>query len=133
MALKSIFKAPEGSITVGLAEAAAVYVIYQSALPNHSDIRSADPHNTDVEASRKRAAWKAASILGLVFLITQDLNSFLIGGAALGGIDLMAKHANAVHPATGKIAGGAPAGVELETATPLPDYSDAQPGEDMGF
>jgi hypothetical protein len=135
MALKTIFKAPEGSITVGLAEAAAVYVIYQSALPNHSDIRSADPHNTDVEASRKRAAWKAASILGLVFLITQDLNSFLIGGAALAGIDLMVKHANAVHPATGKTAGPAAASgaVELDTATPLPDYADAQPNEDMGF
>lgn len=134
MGLKSVIKAPEGSITVGLAEAAAVYVIYQSALPNHSDIRSADPHNTDIEASRKRAAWKAASILGLVFLLTQDLNSFLIGGAALAGIDVMAKHANAVHPATGKMAGPvAPSPSELDTATPLPDYSDAQPGEDMGF
>jgi hypothetical protein len=139
MSLKSVLK-PEGSITIGLGEAAAVYVIYQSALPNHSDIRSADPHNTDIEASRKRAAWKAASILGLVFLITQDVNSFLIGGAALAGIDLMVKHANAVHPATGKMAGsdggpGAPGtdAVDLSTATPLPDYADAQPAEDMGF
>lgn len=131
--LKSVLK-PESSITIGLAEAAAVYVIYQSALPAHADIRSADAHNTDIEASRKRAAWKAASILGLVFLLTQDLNSFLIGGAALGGIDLMTKHANAVHPATGKMAGPvAPATSELDTATPLPDYADAQPGEDMGF
>jgi hypothetical protein len=133
MSLKSVLK-PESSITIGLAEAAAVYVIYQSALPAHADIRSADAHNTDIEASRKRAAWKAASILGLVFLLTQDLNSFLIGGAALGGIDLMTKHANAVHPATGKMAGPvAPAASELDTATPLPDYADAQPGEDMGF
>lgn len=134
MNLKSVLK-PESSITIGLAEAAAVYVIYQSALPNHADIRSADAHNTDIEGARKRAAWKAASILGLVFLITQDLNSFLIGGAALGGIDLMVKHANAVHPATGKVAGAASPGdsVELDTATPLPDYSDGQPAEDMGF
>jgi len=135
MSLKSVIKAPEGSITVGLAEAAAVYVIYQSALPNHSDIRSADPHNNDIEASRKRAAWKAASILGLVFLITQDLNSFLIGGMALAGIDVMVKHANAVTPATGKMAGAAAPGdgQALDTAMPLADYSDAEPGEDMGF
>lgn len=134
MNLKSVLK-PESSITIGLAEAAAVYVVYQSALPNHADIRSADAHNTDVEATRKRAAWKCASILGLVFLITQDVNSFLIGGAALAGIDLMVKHANAVHPATGKIAGSTEQAqaVELDTATPLPDYSDAQPNEDMGF
>ena len=135
MSLKSVIKAPEGSITVGLAEAAAVYVIYQSALPNHSDIRSADPDNSDIEASRKRAAWKAASILGLVFLITQDLNSFLIGGMALAGIDVMVKHANAVHPGTGKVAGSAPvtSGADLDTAMPLADYTDAEPSEDMGF
>src|SRR5260370_25232083 len=120
MALKSIFKAPEGSITVGLAEAAAVYVIYQSALPNHSDIRSADPHNTDVEASRKRAAWKAASILGLVFLITQDLNSFLIGGAAPGGIGPVAQHAQPRPPPTRDTPGGAPARGEPEAAAPPP-------------
>lgn len=133
MSLKSVLK-PESSMTVGLAEAAAVYVIYQSALPNHADIRTADAHNTDIEAARKRAAWKSASILGLVFLITQDVNSFLIGGLALSGIDLMVKHANAVHPATGKMAGPvAPSGSALETATPLPDYADAQPDTDMGF
>ncbi len=128
MKLTSVIKAPEGSITIGLAEAAAVYVIYQSALPSHTDIRAADPHNTDVEASRKAAAWKAAAILGLVFLITQDLNSFLIGGMALGGIDLMVKHANGVHPATGKLAGpveqGPPA--DNDTAFAMPDYADQE-------
>ena len=134
MKLTSVFKAPEGSITVGLAEAAAVYVIYQSALPNHTDIRAADPHNGDVEASRKRAAWKAASVLGLVFLITQDVNSFLIGGAALAGIDLMVKHANAVHPATGKMVGpGETVAADNDVAFPLPDYADHQVTDDAGY
>lgn len=134
MKLTSVFKAPEGSITVGLAEAAAVYAIYQSALPNHADIRSADPHNTDVEATRKRAAWKAGAVLGLVFLVTQDLNSFLIGGLALAGIDIMVKHANAVHPETGKLAG--PAAVlpgDNEAAFPLPDYADHPQASDVGY
>ena len=49
MKLTSVIKAPEGSIAIGLAEAAAVYAIYMSALPTHTDIRSADPHNVDVE------------------------------------------------------------------------------------
>ena len=62
MALKSVLK-PDGSVMVGLAEAAAVYVIYQAALPNHADIRSAPAHNGDVEAARKKAAWKAGAIL----------------------------------------------------------------------
>lgn len=132
--LTSVIKAPEGSITIGLAEAAAVYAIYMAAVPNHTDIRSADPHNTDVEASRKRAAWQSAAVIGLVFLITQDLNSFLIGGAAIGGIDLMVKHANAVHPATGKMAGpeAATLPADNDVAFPLADYTDTQP-DDQGY
>src|SRR5258706_15571780 len=134
MKLTSVIKAPEGSIAIGLGEAAGVYAIYGAALPNHADIRSADPHNVDIEASRKAAAWKSAAILGLVFLITQDLNSFLIGGAALGGIDYLTKHANGVHPATGKLSGpdaGVPA--DNDVAFPLPDYSDMQSSPDLGY
>jgi hypothetical protein len=135
MSLKSVLK-PESSVTVGLAEAAAVYVIYTAALPNHADIRSAPPHKTDIEGARKHAAWKAASVLALVFLITQDVNSALIGGAALAGIDLLAKHANGVHPATGKLADAGPAQLPVqqdngaagnETAYPMPDYADSAP------
>jgi hypothetical protein len=133
--LTSVIKAPEGSITIGLAEAAAVYAIYMAAVPNHTDIRSADPHNVDVEASRKRAAWQSAAVIGLVFLITQDLNSFLIGGAAIGGIDLMVKHANAVHPATGKMAGPEAAmPADNDVAFPMADYADTQPvADDAGY
>jgi hypothetical protein len=126
--LTSVIKAPEGSIAIGLAEAGAVYVIYQSALPNHADIRSADPNNNTIESSRRAAAWKSAAILGLVFLITHDLNSFLIGGAALAGVDLMVKHSNAVNPQTGKMTAPASAvAADNDTAFPLPDYADAQP------
>lgn len=130
MSLKSVIRAPENSITVGLAEAAAVYSIYNASLPSHTDIRSADPHNTDVEASRKKAAWMSAAVLGFVFLLTQDLNSFLIGGLTLSGVDLMVKHANAVHPQTGKVADASAhvgdMGVDLSVATPMADYSDGE-------
>ena len=131
MSLKSVLKPPE-SITIGLAEAAAVYVIYQSALPNHADIRSAPANNSDVEASRKGAAWKSAAVLGFVFLLTQDVNSFLLGGLALGGIDLMTKHANGTNPATGKLTsapGSSITGTAMEpndTAFPVADYADSQ-------
>jgi len=138
MALKSVLK-PDSSVMVGLAEAAAVYVIYQSALPSHADIRSAPAHDNTIESARKAAAWKSAAVLGFVFLLTQDLNSFLIGGLALGGIDLMTKHANGTNPATGKLQ--APGGsittgtmgqqddtsssADNSGAFPLEDYSDS--------
>lgn len=134
MALKSILK-PDNSVLLGIAEAAAIYTIYSAALPNHADIRSAPPHDATIESTRKGAAWKSASILGFVFLLTQDLNSFLIGGLALAGIDYMTKHANGVNPATGKLATSAPGssitGVATEpeggndTAFPMADYADS--------
>lgn len=135
MALKSVLK-PDSSVMVGLAEAAAVYVIYQSALPSHADIRSAPAHDQTIESARKAAAWKSAAVLGFVFLLTQDVNSFLIGGLALGGIDLMTKHANGTNPQTGKLQtpgatittaqgqqqAGGPDNAE---AFPLADYADS--------
>jgi len=132
VSLKSVLK-PDSSVTVGLAEAAAIYVIYQSALPNHADIRSAPAHDSTIDAARKTAAWKSAAVLGFVFLLTQDVNSFLIGGLALSGIDIMTKHANGVNPATGKLAdapGSSITGVAMgpaggnETAFPVADYGD---------
>lgn len=136
MALKSVLK-PDSSVMVGLAEAAAVYVIYQSALPSHADIRSAPAHDQTIDSARKMAAWKSAAVLGFVFLLTQDVNSFLIGGLALGGVDYMTKHANGVNPQTQKLqapgstitqmqgqqqAAGAPDNAE---AFPLADYADS--------
>ncbi|MCW2899983.1 MAG: hypothetical protein JWO67_2248 [Streptosporangiaceae bacterium] len=137
MALKSVLK-PDSAVMVGLAEAAAVYVIYNSALPSHADIRSAPPHDQTIESSRKAAAYKSAAVLGFIFLLTRDLNSFLIGGLALGGIDYMAKHSNGVNPATGKLAdaaGSSITGVAVEsndTAFPMSDYSDS-PQPDLSY
>jgi len=133
MSLKSVLK-PEGSITIGIAEAAAVFVIYQSQLPNHADIAAAAPHDATIETARKKAAWTSAAVIGFVFLLSRDLNSFLFGGLALGAVDMMAKHANGVNPATNKVAaapGSSITGAAMEpndTAFPVADYADpAQP------
>lgn len=124
--LKSVFKAPEASVTTGLAEGAAILAIYANALPTHADIRSANPNNTDVESARKKAAWMGFAIIGLVFIMTRDRNSALIGGASLAGIDFLVKHANGVDPGTGKLVSNTPAApADNDTAFPLPSYADA--------
>jgi hypothetical protein len=118
----SILK-PDSSVMVGLAEGAAIYSIYQAALPTMTDIRAAQPHDKDVEASRKAAAWKSAGILGFVFLLTRDVNSFLIGGLALAGVDYMVKHSSGVHPSTGKLSEPV-YDVTAVDAHPMPDYQE---------
>lgn len=112
----------DSGTVVGLFTAAGVYLIFNNALPNVTDVRSAMPHNNDVEKARKTAAWEAAGLVAIVFLVARDLNSYIISGAALVGIDLMYKHANAVHPATGK-ADVSNSGQSISNVYPLPEYS----------
>lgn len=130
---KSALKS-DNAVMVGLAEGAVIAAVYQHAIPSMADVRTATPHNSDIEASRKRAALESAAILGLVFLMTRDVNSFLIGGLMLTAIDLHVKHANGVHPATGKLAPGGSitdnsVAVSGNTeAFSLPDYGGADDG-----
>jgi hypothetical protein len=122
---QSIFKGGDQAVTIGLGEAAVVYMIYSHALPSHTDIRSADPHNTDVEAARKRAAWHSGLFVALLFLIHRDKDATLIAAAALTGIDLTIKHANAVSPSTGRMANRGTGMVDLETALAMTPYVDS--------
>lgn len=107
---------------VGLLSAVGVYLVYQNALPTLADIRTASPHNDDAERARKHAAWISAGLVGGVFLVSRDFNSFCISGATLVGLDYAHKHANAVNPTTGR--------ADVDTAQkvaqihPLPEYAD---------
>ncbi len=111
---------PDSATQVGILTAIGIYLIYNNALPTIADIRQAPPHDNDVERARKSAAWKSAALVTLVFLVARDLNSYIISGAALVGLDYMYKHHNAIQPATGKLDAdttGAP------NVYPLPDYA----------
>lgn len=117
---------PDSAVVTGLLTAAGVYLIYNNALPTATDIRAAMPNNNDVVGARKMAAWKSAALIGVVFLVARDMNSYVISGGALIGIDYMYKHANGVHPMTGKLdtsGGGESIAPGLATAMPMPDYS----------
>lgn len=119
---------PDTSVSIGVLTAIGVYMIYNQALPNQTDVRSAMPHNDDVESARKSAAIKSLVLIGGVFIISRDLNTFIIGGSGLVGIDYMYKHANGTHPATGKLdasGSGQTVAPGLSQAYPMPDYSEA--------
>jgi hypothetical protein len=125
MALLSRLKTPDSATMVGLATAAGVYLIYQNALPSVTDIISANPHDDSVEKARKMAAIKSAVLVGLVFVISRDVNSYIISGAALLGIDYLHKHANATDPATMKLEQSGAASIAPTSSYPLPQYEEA--------
>lgn len=102
MSFKSRLR-PDTATMTGVLTALGVYMIYTNSLPNITDIKMAQPDDRAVESARKHAAWKSAALIGVVFLVARDLNSYIISGTALVGIDLMHKHANQVNPTTGKV------------------------------
>lgn len=124
--LKSVFRGPEGGIGAGLATALAVYLIYQASLPPVVDVRAGNPNDANIEAARKGAAWKSAGVIGLVFLLSRDMNQLIISGMSLGGIDYMYKHHNAFDQSTGSLEGSASGSVSpMASVHPLPDYTQS--------
>lgn len=94
----------EVSIGMGLAVAALVYGVYSNVTPNMADIRAAEPGNTDVDATRKQAAFLTAGIVSGVSLIAKDPTIFIIGGSMVVAMDWYHRHANEVDPRTGRAA-----------------------------
>jgi hypothetical protein len=133
MMFKSILK-PDTSVMLGLANGGIIVAIYNGTLPTAATIRTADPEDNDIEGARKAAAWTSAAVLGFMFLLTRDRNSFLIGGLVLGGIDLIVKHANGLNPVSGKLESGNDVALDDDAGNvyPLPDYSEeTDPAEAM--
>jgi hypothetical protein len=110
---------PDSATMVGLLTAAGVYLIYNNSLPTMADIRLGPPNDNDVEAARRGAAVKSAVLIGLVFLVARDLNSYIISGGALVGIDYMYKHHNAIEPSTGKLDVGTPPTIAPGAGAPM--------------
>jgi hypothetical protein len=117
---------PNTSVMIGLANGALIVSIYDKTVPQIAAVRVADPHDGDVEAARKHAAWASAGVLGFVYLLTRDKNAFLIGGLMLAGIDMMVKHANGLNPMTGRLDTNDDESIDpsLVNDYPMPDYTD---------
>lgn len=121
----------DSGTVVGLLTAAGVYLIYNNALPSAADIRVSGAHDSDVEAERKKAAYLSVGLVGATFLVSRDLNSYIISGLALIAMDLFYKHSNGVNPETGKLdttssSGASIAPDGLANAYPMPEYSDSE-------
>src|SRR5215467_10444462 len=103
---------PDSATSVGILTAIGVYLIYTNSPPD----------NHDVERARRGAAWKSAALITLVFVVARDLNSYIISGGALFGLDYMYKHHNMIQPATGRLeTGGPPTLLQQGGEYPLPE------------
>ena len=92
----------ETSVIAGLATATLVYAVYSNATPTVADIRVAKPHDADIEASRKLAAWTSAAIVAGISLVAKDGTIFVMGGVMVIALDWWHRHANEVNPMVGR-------------------------------
>lgn len=93
---------PEVSLGVGLATAALVWGVFNSALPSLAEARVTDQGDRDLESAERTAAWTATAIVAGISLISKDATVFVLGGAMIVGLSWLHRHANMVHPALGK-------------------------------
>ena len=98
----SILK-PEGSLALGAAVAGLAYGVYAFSLPNTATMHATTPHDINIEAGRKKAAWTSAAVVSAVALLARDKTIFILGGTMLIALDWHARHGNAAHPETGKV------------------------------
>ena len=125
----SLLKGVDSSVGLGLGTAAAVTALYSMSLPGLTDIRVSEPHEPNVESSRKAAAVKSIILIGTVYLITRDRYVVIIAGAVMTAVDYAVKHQNGIDPMTQRLdvstGGGS---IAPDMAAPMPTYTDGMDG-----
>ena len=104
----ALFSTPPGykaadSITIALATALGVAVIYSGKVGPAADVATTMPGDPSVNASIKKAGWESLVLVAAVTLLSRDLNVAILGFGAVALEHTMHLHAEMVSPATGQI------------------------------
>lgn len=114
---------PEHSLGASLAVMAIDFGIFQMNMPGLADVKSAAPHNSAIDSSRKASTVTAIGVCAALSLVARDPNIFIFGGGFAVVLDVYYRHANATNPGTGQVTlppagsntlggGGVPGGVQ---------------------
>jgi hypothetical protein len=117
-------QAAQVGVLVGLGN----LLIFNHFLPPVADVKTADPFNMHVESSERTALFVGIGFSVVAAAYVKSWDTFFVAGAVLLAADFAYKHANAVHPDTGKMVhpnGAGVAGGTNAQAYPMPDYSAA--------
>lgn len=116
------------AVEVGVLVGVADLLIFTHFMPPVADIRTADQFNPDIESSERTALLVTTAFTLLVSGFVRSLDTFLIAGTVIVGVDFAFKHANAVNPATGKIHNADTGGMDMASVHNLPGYTDTASG-----
>lgn len=104
----SFFSTPPGykpadSITISLAAAAGVFVIYGSKVGPCADVHATRSGDPSINASIKKAGWEAWLLVAGLTILSRDLNVAILGGSAVILEHVMYLHADLAAPENGQI------------------------------
>lgn len=113
--------APADSMTIALAAAGGVFVIYGSKVGPVADVHATHPGDISINASIKKAGWESILLVSALTLLSRDLNVAILGFGAVVLEHTFYLHADMASPATGQISAapdaytpaGVSAGVQL--------------------
>jgi hypothetical protein len=110
---------------IGVAVAIGNIMVYSHFVPPISDVRVAEPFDSDVENAERKALIYTGVLTSLVALLTRSKEVFIIGGVAIIAEDFATKHANAVNPDTGKMTSATPPALDVSNVEsfPMTDYA----------
>jgi hypothetical protein len=104
----SFFKTPPGykpadSITIALATALGVAMIYNAKIGPVCDVSMTDPGTPAINSSIKKAGWEGILLVAGLTLLSRDLNVTILGGAAVIFEHITYLHGEMSNPGTGRI------------------------------
>jgi hypothetical protein len=119
---------PQNATTAGVMVGIVDVLIWRHFVPNMADVRTAQPFNGDIESAERTALLVGTMFTLVVAGFARSAEVFAVGGLVLVALDFATKHANAVHPDTGKMVGMGPGDVSAGSSDsfPMPDYANAE-------
>lgn len=94
---------PADSMTIALATAAGVVMIYSSKIGPVCDVAMTVPGDPSINSAIKKAGWESWLLVAAVTLLSRDLNVAILGGSMVILEHTMYLHGEMASPGNGQI------------------------------
>lgn len=95
---------PADSMTIALATAGGVAMIYGAKVGPVADLHATIPGDVSANAAVKKAGWESIALVAAMTLLSRDLNVAILGFGMVMLEHTMHLHAEMTSPASGQIA-----------------------------
>lgn len=95
--------APADSMTIALATAAGVFMVYNATVGPACDVQTSMSGDPSINSSIKKAGWESLALVTVMTLLSRDLNVAILGFGAVVLEHTKYLHSEMASPASGQI------------------------------